>query len=77
MARTGSLSPAVKREDKNSRTDRAARGIIEAEDEVRRQKIERLKAARLEREAELALSPPKAPVRRARPASRAARRVTA
>lgn len=60
-------------EDKIARTDRAARLIIGAEDEARREKTERLRAARLEKEAREAEAA--APEPKAKPAAKRVRRI--
>jgi len=60
-------------EDKIARTDRAARLIIGAEDDARREKTERLRAARLEKEASEAEAAPPEP--KAKPAAKRVRRI--
>jgi hypothetical protein len=60
-------------EDKIARTDKAARLIIGAEDEARREKTERLRAARLEKEASDAKAATPEP--KAKPAAKRVRRI--
>ncbi len=56
-------------EDKLSRTDSAAREIIEAEHAAQLAKTERLRAARLKRDAAAPEPKPVAPARKTRPAA--------
>jgi hypothetical protein len=57
MPAKDNLFRSMRPEDKVTRTNRAARDIIEAEDEARRSKTERLRAARVKLEAEAVPEP--------------------
>ena len=57
-------SPSARPATKTEITDRAAREIIDREANASEAKIDRLRAARLAREAELAAQAPAAPVKK-------------
>lgn len=64
MANKDTVFKATKPEDKAQRINDAARAIISAEDEARRTKTERLRAARLAQEADSPDAPDPAPKRK-------------
>lgn len=74
MATKETLFSSTKPEDKVTRTNRAARNFIQAEDDARRSKTERLRAARLQMEADKP-EEPAAPTRKVTPAAQRKRRI--
>jgi phage-related minor tail protein len=74
LAAKSTLKPTPA-EDKIARTDKAARAIIGAEDQARREKTDRLREARLAKEAEQAAADdaPAAPA--TKPAAKKPRRI--
>jgi hypothetical protein len=73
MANKDTIFKSTKPEDKAQRINDAARAIISAEDDARRSKTERLRAARLEREAKEGDAPEAKPASKRKPAAKRAK----
>ncbi|MGX6648626.1 hypothetical protein ACWCOP_11870 [Maricaulaceae bacterium MS644] len=75
MATTDTPMSAPVRKDKISQTNEVARAIIGAEDDARQAKTDRLRAARLKKEAKEAKEAAAEPAKPAKPVAKKVRRI--